>query len=188
MEYPISNIYKERTNSTHYLRNNTWIPFEVNKEMINCKDDLNYTMEVKLTDRGPILDYIGEHLNDNTSDFKFTWEWLPYKSSKNVTEEYLKLASYTSVVDALAGLEHINGGAFGLLLTDNNNESGNIGYISLSKDVYKNHSNSKNLIPYGWEFDTINIPFLSQFKHDDNSLILNPKSGFIASANNRYPN
>lgn len=186
MEYPISNIYKERTNSTHYFRNNSWVPFKVYQEVISCKDDLNYTMEVKFTDRGPVLDYIGEHLNDNSSDFEFTWEWLPYKSSKNVTEGYLKFPTYKSVANALEELKHINGGAFGLLLTDDLNESGNIAYISLSKDVYRNLSFRQDLIPHGWEFDTISMEYLGKFQHDKDSLILNPKSGFIATSNNRY--
>jgi len=41
-------------------------------EIIEIKDDQNYTLEVLSTDHGPLL----KHINN------FSWEWLPYIDNK----------------------------------------------------------------------------------------------------------
>lgn len=87
-----------------------------------------------------MLNFIQEILNntefeDNNPGYNisYSWEWLPAKSSRNITEAYMEMPRLASVQEVFNKFEHINGGAFGWLMADNQGDHGNIGYLSLSK-------------------------------------------------------
>jgi len=106
-----------------------------------------------------------------------------FKNSKlGGIDAFISIQKHKSVKEVINSLKHINGGPFGLMLVDNLEENGNIGYISLSEDVYQNYSNlNKFGYEYGWNLDygtLANLIKINKFEY-----IINPESGYIASIN-----
>lgn len=63
----VSCIFKEQITDNKYLRNITWIPLSIEHELISVKDAKNYSLEIHLTDHGPLLKHIAN----------YSWEWVP---------------------------------------------------------------------------------------------------------------
>ncbi len=168
----VVDLYYLNQNGTHYLVNNsTWKPFQLLKEYIPQKDGSNVTVEIKLTDFGPMM-------NLTQGYYAFQWVNNMKYSNNQIFRSIYDLNTAKSVQDAHNALRYFEVPGLNFVLADVQN---NIAYQFVGK--LPTRKTGFGLIPHngsnGQFYWNGTIPY------SENYYVLNPSSHFFATANER---
>ncbi|MBT3189937.1 MAG: penicillin acylase family protein [Anaerolineae bacterium] len=183
-------------NPNQYEVNGEWVDFETRTEIINVGGGDPVELTVRSTRHGPVIsDNYGPLKNEDLEDDQ---EAFKDKAGLGLPENYVIALSWTalepgSVFEAIWGFnkatnwEEFRAAAANFVVPAQNliyaDIEGNIGYQMPGRVPMRAGGNGRYPVP-GWtdEFEwTGYIPF------EELPYVLNPQSGFIATANNRVP-
>ena len=193
----VMDLYIERVNPENpnqYEVNGGWVDFETRTEIINIGGGDTEEITVRLTRHGPVISDSYGPLKDE--DLEKDKDPFKVKAGIELPENYVVALSWTaltpgSVFDAIWGFdnaqnwEEFREAARGFAVPAQNliyaDVEGNIGYQMPGRIPIRANGDGRYPVP-GWtdEFEwTGYIPF------EEQPYILNPQSGFIATANNQ---
>ena len=162
-------------NLNQYKHDNNWKEITIRKETIKLKSGSDTTITVRSTHHGPIITDIHGSLKNSKKQISMTW------SGHFMSDELptlIKMATIKNWDDFSDAVKTFSVPGQNIIYADIN---GNIGWRPAVKIPIR--KNAKNLLPrpgedsaYDWKGF---VPF------DEMPFLLNPKKGFIATANNK---
>ena len=165
-------LFIEETDGDFYIQNGSKVPFKKRKEVILVKDSANVELEIRSTERGPIISdfpIFKIHTNDVVS---LRWSLAVTKSNSLGFDQMLEATDVSSFRKALEGMDNM---FFNYLIAD---VEGNIAHQSTGLVPIRTNYNGE-LPQLGNQEDTWNgfIP-KNELPH-----MLNPKKGWVGTAN-----
>ena len=162
-------------NLNQYKHDNNWKEITIRKETIKLKSGSDTTITVRSTHHGPIITDIHGSLKNSKKQISMTW------SGHFMSDELptlIKMATIKNWDDFSDAVKTFSVPGQNIIYADIN---GNIGWRPAVKIPIR--KNAKNLLPRPGEDSAYDwngfVPF------DEMPFLLNPKKGFIATANNK---
>ena len=162
-------------NPNQYKHDNSWKEITIRKETIKLKSGSDTTITVRSTHHGPIITDIHGSLKNSKKQISMTW------SGHFMSDELptlIKMATITNWDDFSDAVKTFSVPGQNIIYADIN---GNIGWRPAVKIPIR--KNAKNLLPRPGEDSAYDwngfVPF------NEMPFLLNPKKGFIATANNK---
>jgi len=174
-----ADFYIEKVNDADstYLSGDRWLPLQVIEESIVVLDDTTETLYVRKTRNGPIVTDIQTTLNQASPGFVASMRWVGAENDDQIGT-FLAINKALSWKEFLRALRSYTVPGQNFVYADTR---GNIGYVCAARVPIR--SGNRGLLPVaGWEPQgqwTGFVPF------DQLPRLLNPASGYIASANNK---
>ena len=185
----VADLFREKIVGDSYEYDGKLLPLKKRTEVLRIKDGKGYkghTVEFKSTHHGPIIkDPFGvlavafPRFSRNvikTEDLALSWTGLFAEKSPYFLD--LK-QNGTSVPDFMQAYHSFGGPKLNLVMADLH---GNIGYSSFG--VFPNRRSGKSA-PYIQDGSTKASDWIGTVPYESHPKILNPKKGYIVSANNR---
>ncbi len=178
-----TDFYIEMLDSTttgNYIFNNKSMPMKIRKEIIYIgkKDSVEY--EVRETHNGPVISDIHpskSKLQFSDKKFEITMRWLGFETS-NEPEAFYNMNKAKNRKEFEEGVKLISVPGQNIIFADTN---GNIGYWLTAKVPVRAKVNPIFPLP-GW---TDEYQWKGFVPFEKLPRLLNPKEGFIATANNK---
>ena len=162
-------------NPNQYKHDNSWKEITIRKETIKLKSGSDTTITVRSTHHGPIITDIHGSLKNSKKQISMTW------SGHFMSDELptlIKMATIKNWDDFSDAVKTFSVPGQNIIYADIN---GNIGWRPAVKIPIR--KNAKNLLPRPGEDSAYDwngfVPF------NEMPFLLNPKKGFIATANNK---
>ena len=162
-------------NPNQYKHDNSWKEITIRKETIKLKSGSDTTITVRSTHHGPIITDIHGSLKNSKKQISMTW------SGHFISDELptlIKMATIKNWDDFSDAVKTFSVPGQNIIYADIN---GNIGWRPAVKIPIR--KNAKNLLPRPGEDSAYDwngfVPF------NEMPFLLNPKKGFIATANNK---
>ena len=162
-------------NLNQYKHDNNWKEITIRKETIKLKSGSDTTITVRSTHHGPIITDIHGSLKNSKKQISMTW------SGHFMSDELptlIKMATIKNWEDFSDAVKTFSVPGQNIIYADIN---GNIGWRPAAKIPIR--KNAKNLLPRPGEDSAYDwngfVPF------NEMPFLLNPKKGFIATANNK---
>ena len=162
-------------NPNQYKHDNGWKEITIRKETIKLKSGSDTTITVRSTHHGPIITDIHSSLKNSKKQISMTW------SGHFMSDELptlIKMATIKNWDDFSDAVKTFSVPGQNIIYADIN---GNIGWRPAVKIPIR--KNAKNLLPRPGEDSAYDwngfVPF------NEMPFLLNPKKGFIATANNK---
>ena len=162
-------------NLNQYKHDNSWKEITIRKETIRLKSGSDTTINVRSTHHGPIITDIHGSLKNSKKQISMTW------SGHFMSDELptlIKMATIKNWDDFSDAVKTFSVPGQNIIYADIN---GNIGWRPAVKIPIR--KNAKNLLPRPGEDSAYDwngfVPF------NEMPFLLNPKKGFIATANNK---
>ena len=162
-------------NLNQYKHDNSWKEITIRKETIKLKSGSDTTITVRSTHHGPIITDIHGSLKNSKKQISMTW------SGHFMSDELptlIKMATIKNWDDFSDAVKTFSVPGQNIIYADIN---GNIGWRPAVKIPIR--KNAKNLLPRPGEDSAYDwngfVPF------NEMPFLLNPKKGFIATANNK---
>ena len=162
-------------NPNQYKHDNSWKEITIRKETIKLKSGSDTTITVRSTHHGPIITDIHGSLKNSKKQISMTW------SGHFMSDELptlIKMATIKNWDDFSDAVKTFSVPGQNIIYADIN---GNIGWRPAVKIPIR--KNAKNLLPRPGEDSSYDwngfVPF------NEMPFLLNPKKGFIATANNK---
>ena len=173
----------------YYYVDNEKIPLIVLHENIKVKGSENVDYDVKLTRNGPILEKFNKELN------KIGYDYIYNSTNKNISNALsLHLYSFNLVLDItffynimfgkskedfLNNLDNYAGPSFSFSWA---NINGEIGFTPIGSFMIKN--NISQIFSKGYNSSLYDINKIKLIPRNETPVLINPKKGYIATANN----
>lgn len=166
-------LYFEKIEGDKVMFKNEWVPLRTEKQIIKVKDGEDHRFDLKITPHGPLLDFTELGVKDKNLSIKWSFH---HPENDTVKALYL-LSKAKNVADFNKAVSY--GGAPGLNMSWVDSE-GNIAWKVMAKiPIRPKGVNSKTILE-GWSG---RHEYLGYLKPEDNPGLINPESGFIATAN-----
>jgi penicillin amidase len=198
----VMDLYIEKVNPDNpnqYEVNGAWVDFETREETLQVAGGEPYTLTVRSTRHGPVINDVYGPLMDEV-DLESDPEAQPFKDKSGLAlpEAYVVSLAWTALqpsspFEAIWGFntaqnfdefrtaaQHFHVPAQNLLYADT---AGNIGY-QMPGDIPIRANGNGRLPVYGW---TDLYDWTGYIPYEELPYVLNPESGYIATANNRVP-
>ncbi len=162
-------------NLNQYKHDNNWKEITIRKETIKLKSGSDTTITVRSTHHGPIITDIHSSLKNSKKQISMTWAG---HFMSNELPTLIKMATIKNWDDFSDAVKTFSVPGQNIIYADIN---GNIGWRPAVKIPIR--KNAKNLLPRPGEDSAYDwngfVPF------NEMPFLLNPKKGFIATANNK---
>ena len=162
-------------NPNQYKHDNSWKEITIRKETIKLKSGSDTTITVRSTHHGPIITDIHSSLKNSKKQISMTWAG---HFMSNELPTLIKMATIKNWDDFSDAVKTFSVPGQNIIYADIN---GNIGWRPAVKIPIR--KNAKNLLPRPGEDSAYDwngfVPF------NEMPFLLNPKKGFIATANNK---
>ncbi len=159
-----------------YLLDGNWKKLIIKTDTIKVKDSSDVIFQIKLTHRGPIINYGNRFLREANLKQSFSMKWTGYESSDELYAFY-KINKAKDYKDFREAIKFFNCPAQNFLCADT---KGNIFYKAGGRIPVRNYSNF--LFPVDGS-SSIN-DWKGYLDFEKTPELLNPESGFIATNNN----
>ncbi len=167
-------FYQERVNGKEYLSNTGWKPLTIISEQIRIKGADPQTLEIRFTERGPLVNDILDVARSDS--FALAIRWSGFEMSDELAAFY-GMNRARSWSEFEAALQQYTVPAQNVVYAD---IAGNIGYRLSGRVPIRR--DGKGFLPYrGWEN---NGDWLGVIPFEDMPHTFNPAQGFVATANN----
>ncbi len=169
-------LYQEEIKDGKYLYGGEWKNLKTRKETINVKGGESVEFEIKETNHGPIINGILGTLK-NSKPIAMWWIYNQYKDNKLVEGSYL-FSRGKNIDDMQKGSSMIHAPGLNMMYGD---ELGNIAWWASAKlPIRPKGLDSKEII----DGTNPENDILGWYDFSKNPQAINPKSGFVYSANN----
>ncbi|MCK5824293.1 MAG: penicillin acylase family protein [Ichthyobacteriaceae bacterium] len=169
-------LYREKIENNKYLVDSTWHDLTIKKELIKVKDGNDLEIEIKSTNHGPIISDVFDDL-DSESNIAMWWTFNQYPKNLLIESAY-GLSRSKNITDVKNSAEKIHSPGLNIMYGD---ADGNIAWLASAKlPIRPKHVNSKTIIDGTKSSNDIE----GWYPFSKNPHSINPKSGFVYSANN----
>ncbi len=152
------------------------LSFTKRKEIIKVKGEEDVQFEVQLSPNGPIMN---DFLQTIDGDNPIAMDWVFTKLDQDILEASYSISHANSLTEFKAGAEKIYAPGLNLMYGD---AKGNIAWFAAAKLYHRTNSAHTKFILQG---DNPDDTTLNYYKFEDNPQAVNPKSGYVYSANNQ---
>ncbi|NPA45548.1 MAG: penicillin acylase family protein [Chlorobi bacterium] len=158
--------------STQYKSNDTWKNFEIITETIKVKGAEDVKIKIRKTERGTIINDVIKGVGE--SPISLFWTFT--HSENKIIEAFYELNNSQNIKDVEQAVEKIAAPGLNVMYGD---KFGNIAYWAAAKITkYKDSANTSIIQSYK------DAP-LGFYDFSKNPRLINPKSGYVYSANNQ---
>lgn len=166
-------IYDEKIKDNKVMYKNKWVDLKVEREVIKVKDSNDYIFELKSTPHGPLLDNTSYGLKGRN----LALAWSFHHPKNDTVLALYKLSKANSVEEFQEAVSY--GGAPGLNLSWVDSK-GNIAWKIMAKIPIRPKGTNSKMLLEGWSGKH---DYLGYLPSSENPGLINPKRGYIATAN-----
>lgn len=173
----VQDLYIEKRNPSNpkqFLHNGKWVDAEIINETIKVKDQEPIDYEVTVTRHGPV---ISEFAHQSDTDTVLSMKWTALEATQDL-EALTRLNKSKNWEDFDAAIEHFKAPASNFVFVA---KDGTIAYKASGNIPIRKKGTSLVPVP-GWNDD---YEWEGYIPHDQLPTLINPKDGFIATANNK---
>lgn len=170
-------IEQVRDSDSTYLFQDRWVPLTVIEEDIPVRGDTTVTLRIRLTHNGPIVTDIRTPLNHARHSAVMSMRWVG-SDPDDMVGTFLKINSASGWGAFVAALRGYTVPGQNFVYAD---VRGNIGYVCAARIPVRREGRGLFPLP-GWDHPS---PWTGYVRPQDLPRELNPRSGYIASANEK---
>ena len=174
-----ANFYQETLDSTgtKVLYKNNWTDIQTKKEIIKVKDSTDVVFEIKKTHHGPLMNDADEKIKNNFKKDISLW-WILQQKPSTAIQALYNLSRVDNMIDFQKQLSKIDILGLNVMYGDNKD---NIAFWASGLIPYYN----KNINPFTLlDGASGRMEIDSFYPFDENPHLINPKKGYVATANN----
>jgi penicillin amidase len=181
-----SEMYEEKIEGDKYLYKDKWLPLRVIEETVIVKGEAAEVVTVHETIHGPVISGFKDRIS-NVLENRFpvipdgfvSFKWTGYKPTDNQYSKSLEALTCITIECAIDKVREMDGINLNIVLADS---KGNIAYAPAGTFPKRARVDIGQHVSQGWTGEDEWDGYLDA---SEKPYSLNPKKGYIASANNR---